>query len=340
MSFVGLDFGRAGNVYADLLRQAHQERIKQQQWEEQNRINQQQAGALYGYPLGEDYFMALPFDESTLSQGTIDATVVEGRDPANDAEANLLANDLAAGLVGQKKTQLPTGPRVQGSLSVPDQPFKGNPQKSPGGTQLNVGGALSTVDPIRVLEEQEAGRIASIFDKEIAGIVSQAKKVGLVKDGKAHPSVVRQIQELREQRLKAMTGGGRSLYDLALLEAMRQQRPVQSRASSKPKKDPRVVALDEKISSLQKDPNYKAYASTLGNFVQMPTPATKEGERIAQEIRQYQLQKDALTGIGSTQPEAPRNVEPQRYKVGNEMLTKEEIKTKYPNTYKKKFGGK
>lgn len=236
MSFVGLDFGRAGNVYADLLRQAHQERIKQQQWEAQNRIQNQQAAALYDMPIDEEYYAPAPID-IPLQATPIQGQVVEEQFPISAMPVQMQEPAMI-------EPPMPMDRTPQGSREPA--------QKKPGLTGADVGQAAEALSPLRREQVQAQMQTKAIFDDIIQKTLTTAPKTS---DGRIHPGTLRRIRELQDMQLKALTSDGRGLYDAAMLAALGNVSKGQAAPSGRgaaPRATEREKSIRRQIQDLMK----------------------------------------------------------------------------------------
>jgi hypothetical protein len=209
MSFIGLDFGKAANIYADLLRQAHEEKIKQKQWEQQYALQRQQAASLYGFPVEEEYYVPAAIPPMLVGNESLPPGHYSnqgGRIPQSD--------------IGQEVIPSQNEPALSNINRAPDASSRESAiQMSP--QKLNQ--VQETLKPLRREDEIKRQKITSAYDEAIINLVRSAQMSGkMTSDGRVSPDVARRLDELQQLKLKALDGYDRSLYEQAMLAAIRE----------------------------------------------------------------------------------------------------------------------
>jgi hypothetical protein len=209
MSFIGLDFGKAANIYADLLRQAHEEKIKQKQWEQQYALQRQQAASLYGFPVEEEYYVPAAIPPMLVGNESLPPGHYSnqgGRTPQSD--------------IGQEAIPSQNEPALSNINRAPDASSRESAIQMDS-KKLNQ--VQETLKPLRREDEIKRQKITSAYDEAIINLVRSAQMSGkMTSDGRVSPDVARRLDELQQLKLKALDGYDRSLYEQAMLAAIRE----------------------------------------------------------------------------------------------------------------------
>jgi len=259
MSFVGLNFGKAGNVYADLLRQAHQEKIKNNQWEAQNRIQEQQAAYQYGLPVDEDMF--IPSGMQDMHPADYDAFRRSQenmpRPPNGPMGGNYQPEQDPMMIPEQDLSRDPAQFKVHNIPAPPDRNSGQLIEKGSDITEEEVSKLNKILGPIRAQEIQDKLRNRNMFDTQIRDVYASSKSDG---KGNIDPYSARRIAELQDMQLKSETGGGggRSIADAALLAMLSKRSdttyvppPARRAAAREPRVSPAINVLQNQIKALE-----------------------------------------------------------------------------------------
>jgi hypothetical protein len=260
MSWQGLDFGSGLNQFAQILRDAHLQRRKEEQF-------RQQMEAQYTEPWLEGDFFP---EEEMMMQAMQQQSMQQAPMQQPMMPPSVMPEELDDGLTWDPRYR-------QGHMNTTDRPKTGGPSAvpspvpgqvfDPGGSFENnvtpgMGGGPATSmnqmddgrepafatprdsarearnvvglvddgvvgEAARMAGQARAGqqRVPSedVFQREIDRIVQEAEKRGLVKNGRVHKSVANHIRQLRMQQLKQQSDTKDPLFDRLVMGLISQQ---------------------------------------------------------------------------------------------------------------------
>jgi hypothetical protein len=301
MSFRGLDLSPGFGQWADVMREADAEKRAMADRGLKSKIMEQEAALNFGYDSPNvDY---IPVSRPGMGgmnrepQGAIfdDYPSFPGA-KGDAAEAAFLSEQLGQGTVENPTRKLPTGPRVTGTKGAVDAP-------PPKGTKYSKGGLMGkAVDDViktgpakakavsGALKSERNTELSDVFDEEIQRVIDVAEQTGRMREGKVHPQVYKQIQQLQEMKFKAMIDSGKSSFEQKMMELMMKgaYQKDNQRPQNPPKTpvDPAVKntldALKGQIKGFERD-----------NFAAMMNPLTPDDLRKKSILDQVYLQLSA-----------------------------------------------